>query len=149
MLASRWVVKLIDTKQSVIDISKEFGIVSPYTSMISLREERFAELGIARTNKDRVAVEHKAQKKRAAQPVKTTRVDKPKPMFSKPQPNYSSGSRGGSGNFGLLGVLFAVIGMKVFPALGLRNTLGPIIGLPVGAVAGFGILALYAKSKGE
>ncbi len=49
----------------------------------------------------------------------------------------------------LLGVVLAIVGMKVFPALGLRNTLGPIIGLPLGAIAGFGILALYARSRGE
>ena len=96
-----------DSKQSVIDISKEFGIVSPYTSMITVREERFAELGIARTNKKRLAVEHKAQTERAKQPVKTTQVDKPKPMFNSPQPNYSSGSRGGSGNLGFIGLILA------------------------------------------
>jgi len=105
-----------DTKQSVIDISKEFGIVSPYTSMITMREERFAELGIARTNKQRVTIEQKAQAKRATQPVKTTRVDKPKPMFSSSQPNYSSRSRGGSGNLGLLGIMFAAFAT----VLGLR-----------------------------
>jgi len=49
----------------------------------------------------------------------------------------------------LLGVALAIIGMYVFPALGLRNTLGPIIGLPVGFVVGFGILGLYARSRGE
>jgi len=49
----------------------------------------------------------------------------------------------------LLGVVLSIVGMQVFPALGLRNTLGPIIGLPVGAIAGFGILALYARSKSE
>ena len=96
-----------DAKQSVIDISKEFGIVSPYTSMITLREERFAELGIDRTNKQRLATEQTAQVKRAAQPVKSTRVDTSKPMFSAPQPNYSSGSRGGSGNLGLFGIVLA------------------------------------------
>ncbi|NNE21681.1 MAG: hypothetical protein HKN11_03645, partial [Rhizobiales bacterium] len=64
----------------------------------------------------RVATELKAQQKRATQPVKTTRVDKPKPMFSSPQPNYSSRSRGGSGNLGLLGIVFAAIAT----ALGLR-----------------------------
>ena len=84
--------------------------------MIAQREERFAELGIARTNNERVAIEQKARKQRAAQPVKTTRVDKPKPMFSKPQPNYSTRSRGGSGNLGLLGVMFAACAT----ALGLR-----------------------------
>ncbi len=48
----------------------------------------------------------------------------------------------------LLGVALSIIGMYAFPAMGLRNTLGPIIGLPVGTVLGFGILAIYAKSKG-
>lgn len=100
-----------DAKQSVIDVSKEFGIVSPYTSMITMREERFAELGIDRTNNQRVAVEQKAQAARATQPVRTTRVDKPKPMFNAPQPNYSSGSRGGSGNLGLIGIVLALIAL--------------------------------------
>ena len=98
-----------DTKQSVIDISKEYGIVSPYTSMITVRDERFAELGIARTNKQRLAIEDAARVQRKANPVKTTRVDSTKPMFSRPQPTYSNGSRGGSGNLGLIGVLFAAI----------------------------------------
>ncbi len=101
-----------DAKQSVIDTSKEFGIVSPFTSMITVREERFAELGIDRTNKQRLAVEQTARQQRASQPVKTTRVDTAKPMFSgKTQPSYS-GSRsggGGSGNLGVLGAILASI----------------------------------------
>jgi Ca-activated chloride channel family protein len=96
-----------DARQSVIDISKEFGIVSPFTSMITMREERFAELGIARTNKKRLEVEQTAQAQRASQPVKQTRVDTSQPMFSNPQPTYSNGSRGGSGNLGIIGVLLA------------------------------------------
>ena len=106
-----------DTKQSVFFTPQEIHFISPYTSMITMREERFAELGIARTNKQRVTIEHKAQAKRATQPVKTTRVDKPKPMFSSPQPNYSSRSRGGSGNLGLLGIMFAAFAT----VLGLRS----------------------------
>ncbi len=99
-----------DAKQSVIDTSKEFGIVSPFTSMITVREERFAELGIDRTNKQRLAVEQAARQQRAAQPVKTTRVDSAKPMFSgKSQPTYKPGSGGGSGNLGLLGAILAGI----------------------------------------
>ena len=96
-----------DTKQQVIDVSKEFGIVSPFTSMITMREERFAELGIARTNKKRLETEHKAQAQRAAKPVKVTRVDTAKPMFNSPQPGYSN-KGGGSGNLGFLGALMAV-----------------------------------------
>jgi Ca-activated chloride channel family protein len=100
-----------DAKQSVIDTSKEFGIVSPFTAMITVREERFAELGIDRTNKQRLAVEQAARQQRAAQAVKTTRVDTPKPMFANnTQPSYSgSRSGGGSGNLGLLGAILAGI----------------------------------------
>lgn len=47
----------------------------------------------------------------------------------------------------LLGVGLAIGGMYVFPLLGLRNVLGPIIGLPVGAILGFAILALIARAK--
>ncbi len=47
----------------------------------------------------------------------------------------------------LLGVTLAIAGMYVFPMMGLRNTLGPIIGLPAGLVIGFGLLALYAKRQ--
>ncbi len=98
-----------DTKQSVIDVSKEFGIVSPYTSMVTVREERFAELGIARTNKQRLETEKKAQTRRANQPVRTNRVDSAKPMFPSTQPTYKRPSGGGSGNLGILGVLLAAI----------------------------------------
>ena len=100
-----------DAKQSVIDTSKEFGIVSPFTSMITVREERFAELGIDRTNKQRLAVEQAARTKRAAKPVKTTRVDTAKPMFAnKTQPSYSAKpDSGGSGNLGFLGAILAGI----------------------------------------
>ena len=48
----------------------------------------------------------------------------------------------------LIGVALALIGMHVFPMLGLRNVLGPIVGLPVGLMAGFAVLAIVAKSKG-
>jgi len=47
----------------------------------------------------------------------------------------------------LIGVALAIAGMYVFPLMGLRNVLGPIIGLPVGTVIGFGILELIARSR--
>lgn len=47
----------------------------------------------------------------------------------------------------LLGVAFSLVGMQVFPAMGLRPVLGPIVGLPMGVVIGFGGLAIYAASK--
>ncbi|MFC1499272.1 hypothetical protein ACFLS1_12495 [Verrucomicrobiota bacterium] len=47
----------------------------------------------------------------------------------------------------LIGVVLAITGMYVFPLLGMRNTLGPIIGLPVGFIIGFVILSIIAKNK--
>ncbi len=49
----------------------------------------------------------------------------------------------------LIGVALAITGMYVFPMMGLRNVLGPIIGLPVGFVIGFAILGAIAKSRGD
>jgi hypothetical protein len=47
----------------------------------------------------------------------------------------------------LLGVALSIIGMSVFPMLGMRNTLGPILGLPLGSLLGFGLLALFARTR--
>jgi hypothetical protein len=47
----------------------------------------------------------------------------------------------------LIGVGLSIGGMYLFPLVGLRNVLGPIIGLPAGMVIGFGILAIIAKSR--
>lgn len=47
----------------------------------------------------------------------------------------------------LLGVALSIIGMYAFPAIGLRNTLGPILGLPTGFVLGFCVLAIYARTQ--
>ncbi|OGV66578.1 MAG: hypothetical protein A2498_11240 [Lentisphaerae bacterium RIFOXYC12_FULL_60_16] len=47
----------------------------------------------------------------------------------------------------LVGVVLTFIGIQVFPLFGLRNVLGPIIGLPVGCLIGFAIMARIAKSR--
>jgi len=47
----------------------------------------------------------------------------------------------------LIGVGLAITGMYVFPMYGLRNTLGPIIGLPIGMVVGVSVLALIARRR--
>ena len=48
-----------------------------------------------------------------------------------------------------IGVTLSIIGIQFGPAMGIRGTIGPIIGLPVGVIIGFVILAIYAKSKGD
>lgn len=49
----------------------------------------------------------------------------------------------------LIGVALAIIGIQFGPAMGIRGNIGPIVGLPVGVIIGFVILAIYAKSKGD
>ena len=47
----------------------------------------------------------------------------------------------------LIGVALAIAGMYVFPMVGLRNVLGPIVGIPLGLIIGFGVLAVIARSR--
>ena len=47
----------------------------------------------------------------------------------------------------LTGVTLAIAGMYILPTYGIRNTLGPIIGLPVGMVIGVAVLALVARKR--
>ena len=47
-----------------------------------------------------------------------------------------------------IGVALAIIGMYVLPLFGIRNTWGPIIGLPLGLIIGVAILANIAKNRG-
>ncbi|MDQ0326690.1 Ca-activated chloride channel family protein [Rhodopseudomonas julia] len=98
-----------DVKQSVIDTSKEYGILSPFTSMLVVRDERFEELAIDRTNRDRLAVEDTARQKRMNTPAQTTRVDTQTPMFDAPRPSHSGGGSGGSGAIGLPGLILAIL----------------------------------------
>ncbi|MBK1622440.1 VIT and vWA domain-containing protein [Afifella marina] len=98
-----------DVKQSVIDTSKEYGILSPFTSMLVVRDERFEELAIDRTNRDRLAVEDTARQKRTSAPAQSTRVDTQAPMFDAPRPSHSGGGSGGSGAIGLPGLILAIL----------------------------------------
>ncbi|RED49030.1 VIT and vWA domain-containing protein [Aestuariispira insulae] len=96
-----------DRKQAVVDLSVENGIVTPYTSMIVLREEVFKQRGIDRKNKDRVESEQLAQAARAQAQVTSNRVDQQTPAFQKPRPSYSGGGTSGGGS-SALGPFWAV-----------------------------------------
>lgn len=109
-----------DLKTSIVDTSKEYGILSPYTSMLIVQEARFEELAIDQTNKKRLATENAAQKDRKAKPVRSTRVDTSKPMFKGNQPSHSGGG-GGSGSLGILGLLLALSALTVGLSMRRRN----------------------------
>jgi Ca-activated chloride channel family protein len=80
-----------DIEQAITDVAVENGLVTDYTSMIVLREERFKELGINRFNKKRVEKEQLARQEREVQGVRNNRVDQQQPMYSNPRPNHSNG----------------------------------------------------------
>jgi Ca-activated chloride channel family protein len=80
-----------DIEQAITDVAVENSLVTDYTSMIVLREERFKELGIKRFNKKRVEKEQLARQERAVQGVRNNRVDQSQPMYSEPRPSHSNG----------------------------------------------------------
>lgn len=95
-----------DRKQVVTELGVEYGLVTPYTSMVVVRDEVFARHGVERRNQARRATETEAAKQRAKAPVRVTRVDTKAPMFKTTRPSYSGGSGGGGGgSTGLLGLL--------------------------------------------
>ena len=108
-----------DVKQAVVDLAVEYGLVTPFTSMVVLREEIFQQRGIERHNRDRVADEHQAQAKRSQKPVASHRVDQSQPMFQGQQPSHggggsssgggTGGGTGGAGALGPLEIAFALL----------------------------------------
>lgn len=84
-----------DLKQAVTDLGVEYGLVTEYTSMVVVREQRFHELGIERRNRDRRTGESAAQAQRAASPVQSRRVDNQQPMYTTARASHSAGGNGG------------------------------------------------------
>lgn len=80
-----------DIEQAITDVAVENGLVTDYTSMIVLSEDRFKELGINRFNKRRVEKEQLARQERAVQGARNNRVDQHQPMYSNPRPSHSNG----------------------------------------------------------
>jgi len=98
-----------DIKQAVVDLAKEYGLVTDYTSMLVVNDEVFARHGIARNNQARVAIEQAAQAQRAQQPVPVRRVDSQQPMFANPRPSHGGGSFDGPTLLLLLPLVWAAV----------------------------------------
>jgi Ca-activated chloride channel family protein len=80
-----------DIEQAITDVAIENGLVTDYTSMIVLREERYKELGINRFNQARVINEQLARQERLVRGVRDNRVDYSQPMYSKPRAGHGNG----------------------------------------------------------
>lgn len=96
-----------DIEQAITDVAVENGLVTDYTSMIVLSEERFQELGINRFNRSRVEKEQLARQERMVTGVRNNRVDNSKPMYTKPRANHGNG--GGAFDFWMLLVLLPLM----------------------------------------
>jgi len=96
------------------DIAVDNGLVTDYTSMIVLRDERFDELGITRFNRARINKEQLARQERAVQGVRNNRVDQNQPMYTQPRSNHGNG--GGAFGPWLLILLFPLMARHLVAA---------------------------------
>jgi Ca-activated chloride channel family protein len=85
-----------DSKQAIIDLALEYGLVTDYTSMVVVRDEVFKQYGIDRSNATRVAEEHTAREQRKANPVSNNRQDTQQPAFGTTRAYPKSGNGGGA-----------------------------------------------------
>jgi len=99
-----------DIEQAITDVAVEFGLVTDYTSMLVLREERYQELGINRLNQSRVKKEQLARQERMLKGIRSNRVDTRQPMYSESRVSHGNGG----GAFGPWMLLF------LLPLLGLH-----------------------------
>jgi Ca-activated chloride channel family protein len=97
-----------DTEQAITDLAINYGLVTEYTSLISVRDEVFQAEQIDRKNLHRTTLEQEARAQRQRQPIQATRMDSTQPMFSGPRASHNGGgSLGGLILLALLG-LYAV-----------------------------------------
>ncbi|MEQ8328617.1 MAG: VIT and VWA domain-containing protein [Parvibaculum sp.] len=98
-----------DSEQSIADTAIEYGLLTPYTSMVVVREEIFAQEGIARNNQQRLAAE--ADARNARQNAAPTFASAP--VGNAPRTHIaSSGGGGGGGGGGAAGpALLLLLGL--------------------------------------
>ena len=100
-----------DSKQGITDLALAHGLVTPYTSLIAVRDEVFANAGIQRSNATRVERERLARDERLNQPIQQTRQDTQAPAF--PSNRAQTGSGGGSMGLWFLGLLVLLFFVRV------------------------------------
>jgi Ca-activated chloride channel family protein len=108
-----------ESENAIRDLGLAYQLVTDETSMLVLSDEAFERHSVTRNNRQRVAIERKAQSIRAAAPRPTNyRVDSKAPLTSGNAPRISppSSSGGGGGGGGALPP-FAVILMLLFSGL--------------------------------
>lgn len=112
-----------DSEDAITDIAKTYGLVTDYTSMIVVRDERFRELGIDRDNKQRVEREQQARAEREQKAVRNHRADSAQPMFANQRSTLNAAPSGGSGGAGSIGpwLLLAILVVLIVQARSARK----------------------------
>jgi Ca-activated chloride channel family protein len=77
---------------AIRDLGVAYQLVTDETAMLVLNDASFERRGIQRNNRDRVAVERKAQAQRVQQPIANNRVDQSQPMFDRPRHGVGGGA---------------------------------------------------------
>ncbi|MCW8929038.1 MAG: VIT and VWA domain-containing protein [Gammaproteobacteria bacterium] len=88
-----------DKKQAIVDIAKEYGLVTQHTSMIVLEEAQFKQYNIQRANNARIKTENQARSIRAKQAPQSRQVDQQQPMYKSNRSYVGGGGHGGALNF--------------------------------------------------
>ncbi|WP_299595448.1 VIT and VWA domain-containing protein [uncultured Microbulbifer sp.] len=85
-----------DSEDAIVDLAVEYGLVTPYTSLVVVEEQVFEQQGIQRNNKARVENERAARQDRTSTPVQDHRQDRAQPAFNgnRSYPSSSGGSAG-------------------------------------------------------
>ncbi|SHG14679.1 Ca-activated chloride channel family protein [Microbulbifer donghaiensis] len=99
-----------DSEDAIVDLAVEYGLVTPYTSLVVVEEPVFEQQGIARNNKARVERERTARQNRNSTPVQDHRQDRSQPAFSGNRAYPSSG--GGSTGPVLILMLLSLIVLR-------------------------------------
>ena len=81
-----------DRKDAVVDLAKQYGLVTPYTSMLVLEESQFKQYAIERTNKKRIEKELLAREARSTKGIQNHNQAASHPVLSQPRSNLSGGS---------------------------------------------------------
>jgi len=92
-------------KGAVRDLGVAYQLVTDETSMLVLRDESFAQRGIDRKNRERVATERAAQAVRATSPQVSRRVDTQQPAFPGNAPRTGGGGALGALEVGAAGLV--------------------------------------------
>ncbi len=101
-----------DNRNQIVQLGKEFSLVTDYTSMLVIEDEEMENQGIQRKNATRVQRERKAQQKRATQPVRNYSTSRRKSSGKSMFDGIKAPSIGGSGPIGIISIL--IIGLMKF-----------------------------------